>query len=65
MSKLDTAINLSRHDELYQQLLDLHEGRSEEESARINARLILILMNQIGDDKIVEEAIKLAQIAQG
>ena len=56
MSKLDTAINLSRHDELYQKLLDLHERRSEEESARINARLILILMNQIGDDKIIEEA---------
>lgn len=63
MSKLDTAVNLSRHDELYQQLLDLHKGRSEEESARINARLILILMNQIGDDQIVEAAIKLAQIA--
>lgn len=63
MSKLDTAVNLSRHDDLYQQLLDLHKGRSEEESARINARLILILMNQIGDDQIVEAAIKLAQIA--
>lgn len=63
MSKLDTAINLSRHDELYQKLLDLHERRSEEESARINARLILILMNQIGDDKIIEEAIELAQLA--
>ena len=63
MSKLDTTITLSRHDELYQKLLDLHEGRSEEESARINARLILILMNQIGDDKIIEEAIELAQLA--
>ena len=63
MSKLDTTITLSRHDELYQKLLDLHEQRSEEESARINARLILILMNQIGDDKIIEEAIELAQLA--
>ena len=63
MSKLDTAIKLSRHDELYQKLLDLHEQRSEEESARINAKLILILMNQIGDDKIIEEAIELAQLA--
>lgn len=63
MSKLDTAIKLSRHDELYQKLLDLHERRSEEESARINAKLILILMNQIGDDKIIEEAIELAQLA--
>ena len=62
MSKLDTAIKLSRHDELYQKLLDLHEGRSEEESARINAKLILILINQIGDDKIIEEAIELAQL---
>lgn len=63
MSKLDTTIKLSRHDELYQKLLDLHEQRSEEESARINAKLILILMNQIGDDKIIEEAIELAQLA--
>lgn len=63
MSKLDTAVNLSRHDDLYQQLLDLHKGRSEEESAEINARLILILINQIGDDQIVEAAIKRARIA--
>ena len=63
MSKLDTTVKLSRHDELYQKLLDLHEQRSEEESVRINARLILILMNQIGDDKIIEEAIELAQLA--
>ena len=62
MSTLDTTIKLSRHDELYQKLLDLHERRSEEESARINAKLILILMNQIGDDKIIEEAIELAQL---
>ena len=63
MSTLRLDVNLERHDDLYQMLIDLHEGRTDEESRKINARLILILMNQIGDEKVIEEALELAQIA--
>lgn len=62
MSKLQLNVNLTCHDDLYQMLVDLHDGRTEEESGRINAKLILILMNQVGDREIIEEAIALAKL---
>ena len=63
MSTLRLDINLDHHDDLYQMLVDLHEGRTDEESRKINAKLILILMNQVGDEKIIKEALKLARIS--
>ncbi len=60
MSRLITEPNLRRHDEIYARLIELHEGKSEEESALINARLILLLVNHIGDEEAVLEAIALA-----
>jgi hypothetical protein len=54
-----TSINLSNHDDIYQNLLDLHDGKSEAESSKINAKLILTLMNIVGDPEVVQEAIEL------
>ena len=36
-------------DVFYNALMDVHEGLSEAESHALNARLILIMANQIGD----------------
>ena len=36
-------------DAFYNALMDLHEGLSEAQSHALNARLILILSNEIGD----------------
>lgn len=47
-------------DHLYNALLDAHSGLSTEQSHRMNARLVLILMNQVGDKSCIEEAIALA-----
>ena len=42
--------NLSpRQDDVYHALMDAHEGLSESESHALNARLVLILANEIGD----------------
>jgi hypothetical protein len=60
MSRLITEPNLRRHDEIYARLIELHEGSSEQESALLNARLILLLINHIGDEEAVLEAIALA-----
>jgi Protein of unknown function (DUF2783) len=60
MSQLITHPNLSRADDIYQQLVDLHQGRDEADSQRVNARLILILINHIGDADIVAQALQLA-----
>jgi hypothetical protein len=48
-------------DGFYEALLDAHTGLSTEQSALLNARLILLLANQIGDAKVLAECIALAQ----
>jgi len=58
---LITTPNLSRPDDSYARLIALHDGLSEEASHALNARLILILMNQIGDDAVLAQAMELAK----
>jgi hypothetical protein len=60
MAKLVTTPNITRPDDLYQALIDLHQGRSDEESERVNTRLILLLANHIGDEEAIGEAIRIA-----
>ena len=60
MSGLITSPNVARPDDIYQQLIELHAGRSDAESAIVNARLILLLINHVGDEEIVAQAIALA-----
>lgn len=58
---LITRPNLSRPDDLYARLLAAHEGLSMEESAALNARLVLILANHVGDEAVLDEALRLAR----
>lgn len=60
MTKLTTSPNLEAADDFYARLLALHEGKSAEESACLNAKLILLLANQIGDADILAEALRKA-----
>jgi hypothetical protein len=57
--KLDNQ--LTDPDGFYEALLDAHEGKSLEESAALNARLILILANQIGDLSLLKQCLELAK----
>lgn len=61
MSQLITTPNLTGHDDIYEALVRLHEGRSEIESLRIWSRLVLTLANHIGDREVIEQAIALAR----
>lgn len=61
MSTLITEANLPRPDDFYQVLTDMHRALSEEQSADVNARLILLLSNHIGDQNILEEAMRIAR----
>lgn len=61
MTMLTITPNLTRPDESYAQLIAAHDGLSEAESHAMNARLILILMNHIGDQKVLAEALQLAR----
>jgi uncharacterized radical SAM superfamily protein len=58
---LETKPNFDRPDESYALLIKAHDGLSEAESHAMNARLILILMNQIGDHAVIAEALALAR----
>lgn len=51
-------------DRAYRALIDAHRGLSDEESAALNTRLVLILANQLGDQALLDEAIALACIVQ-
>ncbi len=58
---LITAPNLTKPDEAYARLIAVHEGLDEAESHALNARLILILMNHIGDEAVLATAMELAR----
>ena len=52
--------NISGPDDFYEALMNLHRDLSEEQSAAVNARLILLLANHIGDLDVLRQAIALA-----
>lgn len=58
---LITAPNLRDPDEAYALLIAAHEGLGEVESHALNARLVLILMNHVGDGRVLAEALRLAR----
>lgn len=60
MTRLQTEPNIPDSDGFYQELLELHEGRSKEESDAVNVSLILLLANHIGDREVLSEAMKAA-----
>jgi hypothetical protein len=60
---LNTQPNIARPDDFYQALIEAHAGLSETQSAALNARLILLLANQVGDLETLKEAIAAAQAA--
>ncbi len=65
MTRLIRHPNLERVDDIYQQLLRMHEGLDEAQSLQASARLILLLANHIGDSSVVLSAIALAGSAAG
>lgn len=63
MTALNTEPNLPNPDAAYEVLVQAHRGASEAESAALNARLVLILANHLGDLGVLKEAIALAKKA--
>lgn len=53
--------DFSPGDDFYQLLIDTHRGLSEAQSAMVNAKLILILSNHIGDISVLREAMQMAR----
>lgn len=60
MPRLELNPNFTDPDAFYEALTESHRERSEAESERINARLILLLANHVGDQQALEEALTIA-----
>ena len=58
---MKTTLNLQDADGFYEQLLDAHQGLSAEQSELLNARLILLLANQVGDAKVLQARVQAAR----
>ena len=72
MSKLNTQPNFSNPgphprqayapgDDFYDALIHAHQGLTGAQSERLNARLVLLLANHVGDLEVLREALALAR----
>jgi hypothetical protein len=58
---LSTSSNFAKPDDAFRAIVEVHRGLNDEQSADLDAALVLILANHIGDLDVVREAIALAQ----
>lgn len=48
-------------DDFYEALIQTHQDLSDEQSTQVNAKLVLLLSNHIGDLSVLREAMALAR----
>ncbi|MFC2969940.1 DUF2783 domain-containing protein [Acidimangrovimonas pyrenivorans] len=61
MTDLITTPNLPDPDGFYEELLAAHEGLTKAESDALNARLVLLLANHVGDRDVLRQALAAAR----
>jgi hypothetical protein len=61
MGALNTGPNLKSPDDFYEELIALHQDLTETQSALVNAKLILLLANQVGDADVLRAAMAAAR----
>ena len=61
MATLIIESNHPSPDDFYERLIAMHRGLSDEESALVNAKLILLLANHIGDPEVLAQAMAAAR----
>lgn len=57
MSELILTPNIDGADDFYAELLAVHEGLDKPASDALNARLVLLLANHIGDRTVLSQAL--------
>ena len=58
---MKTAARIPDPDGFYEAWLAAHEGLSDEESTDLDARLVLLLANQVGDQQVLLDCIAAAR----
>ena len=61
MSQLNIEPNLINADEFYEALIDAHRDLTLEQSHLMNAKLVLLLANHIGDLDVLKNAMQRAK----
>ncbi|MBV1927534.1 MAG: DUF2783 domain-containing protein [Rhodobacteraceae bacterium] len=62
MSDLTLTPNIDGADDFYAELLAAHDDLSRKESDALNARLIMVLSNHIGDRAVLAQALSAATL---
>ncbi len=57
---MKTELTLKNPDAFYEAWLDAQRGLADEQNALLNARLVLLLANQIGDERVLAECVAAA-----
>jgi hypothetical protein len=58
---LSTSSNFAKPDDAFRAIVEAHRGLSDAQSADLDAALVLILANHIGDIAVLRDAITLAR----
>ena len=62
MATLNTQPNLAKADDFYARLIAAHDGLSDDASMALNARIILLMANHIGDQEVLEQVLAAAKL---
>ena len=62
---LERELNMHDPDGLYAAIIAAHAGLTDADSAALNARLVLLLANHIGDEAVLAEALGVARKSIG
>ena len=60
MTTLNIEPNMKNFDAFYEALIETHRDLSPEQSHEVNAKLVLLLANHIGDLEILKDAMQRA-----
>ncbi len=60
-TSLETATRFGDPDAAYRAIIEAHRGLDDRQSAALNAALVLILANHIGEKQVLDEALRLAK----
>ena len=63
-ASLSSESKLAAPDEFYAALMDLHRDLDQAESAKVNAKLVLLLANHIGEMAVLRQALAAARPAR-
>lgn len=54
---LKRDLNLARPDDVYNAIVDAHKDMTDEQVRAFDAKLILLLVNHVGDEAVIREAL--------